>query len=88
MDKKIDRSNSVKMYTNGFNINVGAYDVTLSLLNELRDPDNADTILSSEVALVSMSPMLAKTLVSLLGRLINDYEQNIGELPAVEKLNG
>lgn len=83
MEKIFDFSGSQKFYGNGLHINTNGYEFAISLLQERLSPDSSYTD-SKAIAELSMSPQLAKSLYTLLGTLITDYENNIGIIPEVK----
>ena len=72
------------LYTNSMGIAAGPFDVTLIFGQQ----DNAartqvnPTPATKELARVSMSWAHAKSIIPLLARVVAEYEQQVGEIPA------
>lgn len=81
-DEKEEKSEAQKIplqYTNHIGIEASPYDIKLML--GVKSADQEPQISNAIV----MSPQHAKSLYETLGRVLTEYEKNVGEIPGTEQ---
>lgn len=79
------RGNVVDVYVNGLTVSNTYFDFNLEFLKEYIYLENGLQKKDSEkVALVRMSPQMAKGLVTILQNNIRSYEEQYGEIPMLK----
>jgi Protein of unknown function (DUF3467) len=74
------------LYANHVRLSLSPYDITLDVGHVIA-LSSGETTVEESLTLV-MSPVEAKAVALMLSRVVEQYEANVGAIPAVERLVG